>query len=312
MMLIDTHCHLDAPAFDADREDMVQAACKAGVSCIVVPSVSPHRFEVVRALAHRLPGVVYALGVHPWFVQSEKLVRVSPECAIGSTFERSPLSNDSNTDAPLSGQTDRLKEAIDALALALRLYRDDPRLVAVGEIGLDGGMPGLDAAAQDYLYTEQLKLAREFDLPVLCHVHRAQDQVLKALRRFGIRQGIAHAFNGSMQQAKAFLAQGLKLGFGGQLTYTRAQRVRRLAVELPLDAIVLETDAPDQPPMWCRTVPTEETSVPSLISPRNTPAEVAPIAQILADLRTIEIDQLALCTTANACAALPRLKHFLR
>ncbi len=322
-MLIDTHCHLDAPAFDADREALVQAARGVGVSCIVVPTVSPHRFEYVRALAHRLPGVVYALGVHPWFVQPEKLVRVSPECAIEGPFERSQGSNGSNADAPASWQTDRLKDAIDALALALRLYRDDPRLVAVGEIGLDGGMPGLDAAAQDYLYTEQLKLARDFDLPVLCHVHRAQDQVLKALRRFGIREGIAHAFNGSMQQAKAFLAQGLKLGFGGQPTYPRAQRVRRLVVELPLDAIVLETDAPDQPPMWCRTNPpqscashhtvlTEAASAPSLTAPRNTPAEVAPIAQTLADLRTIDIDQLALCTTANACAALPRLKHFLR
>lgn len=300
-MLIDTHCHLDAPIFDLDRKALVQEAQALGVACIVIPAVSPTRFEMVRAMAHGLPGVVYALGIHPWFLQPEQLARVSPECA----------------DVHQS-----LEAAVQALAVALHCYRDDPRLVAVGEIGLDAGVPGLDEAAQQYLYTAQLKLARDFDLPVLCHVHKAQDQVLKGLRRFGVKQGIAHAFNGSVQQAHAFLAQGFKLGFGGALTYSRAQRVRKLALELPLEAIVLETDAPDQPPAWCRASAaiqpmfddTDGTSGP-LCTPsqrsRNTPVEIIRIAHTLAELRAIDIQQLAAYTTANAYAALPRLKHTL-
>ncbi len=286
-MMIDTHCHLDAPAFDVDREELVHQARALGVGRMVIPAVSPNRFEIVRAMAHSLPGMGYALGVHPWFVQPGQLVRVDPACCAVLLQEHE--------------KKNTLEQAISTLASALERYRDDPCLVAVGEIGLDGGVAGLDEAAQHYLYAAQLKLARDFDLPVLCHVHKAQDQVLKGLRRFGVKQGIAHAFNGSVQQAQAFLAQGLKLGLGGQLTYSRAQRVRRLAVELPLEAIVLETDAPDQPPAWCSE------SRP----PRNTPVEIVRIAQTLADLRAIDIEELAVCTTANAYSALPRLQFAL-
>jgi TatD DNase family protein len=155
-------------------------------------------------------------------------------------------------------------------------------------------VPTLDDARQQFFYNEQLKLAREFDLPVICHVRKSQDKVLKGLRVHDIHRGIAHAFNGSFQQAEAFIAQGMRLGFGGNLTFERARQIRRLATELPLDAIVLETDAPDIAPSW-------------RYKQRNTPDQVAQIAKVLAQLRGIDENTLALGTTANAHAALPRL-----
>ncbi|MBV1777094.1 TatD family hydrolase [Burkholderiaceae bacterium DAT-1] len=158
---------------------------------------------------------------------------------------------------------------------------------AVGEIGLDLFATGLNAQSQLEWLTAQLKLASTFDLPVLLHVRKAQDQVLAQLRRFGIRRGIAHAFNGSPQQADAYIKQGLLLGFGGNLTYPRAQNIRRLAAALPLESIVLETDAPDMPPEWAR-------------QQRNEPAYLERIALQLAELRGESIETIAQVTTSNA------------
>ncbi len=257
-MWIDTHCHLDAAEFEADRQLVAHAALRAGVERIVIPAVTRSRFDAVQSLASQIAGGAYTLGIHPLFT----------------------------TDA----QVDDLK----ALRLAVQANLDDPRLVGIGEIGLDNFMAESDQERQQFFYAEQLKIARDFDLPVLCHVRRAQDQVLKGLRRFGIKRGIAHAFNGSFQQAEAFLTQGLKLGFGGMLTFTRSQQIRRLAIQLPLTAIVLETDAPDLPPAW-------------RYRERNAPTELPRIAQTLAELRGISCEELSLCTTANAHIALPRL-----
>ncbi|KVO77166.1 DNAase [Burkholderia ubonensis] len=257
-MWIDTHCHLDAAEFDADRDAVAQAARDAGVARIVIPSVGRDNFATVRELAHRTPGAVYALGIHPMYT---------------------PHAHD--------GDLDRLRMEIEASL-------DDPRFVAIGEIGLDYFVPGLDEDRQQFFYQGQLKLAREFDLPVLCHVRKSQDRVLAGLRRFGVRRGIAHAFNGSFQQADAYLAQGLHLGFGGNVTFTRALQIRRLATQLPIDALVVETDAPDIAPEWA-------------YQSRNTPAQVPRIGGVLAELRGIDAAELALCTSANARAALPRL-----
>ncbi|WP_207001106.1 TatD family hydrolase [Trinickia mobilis] len=257
-MWIDTHCHLDAPEFDADRDELVRAAQEAGVSRIVIPGVERSHFETVRELAQRVPGAVYALGIHPLY---------TPRAA----------------DADL----DVLRREIEA-SLA------DPRFVGIGEIGLDYFVPGLDDARQQFFYNEQLKLAREFDLPVICHVRKSQDQVLKGLRRHAVRRGIAHAFNGSFQQAHAFIEHGMHLGFGGNVTFERALQIRRLAEQLPLEAIVLETDAPDIPPAW-------------RYKERNTPDQIPRIGTVLAELRGIGEIELALGTMANARAALPRL-----
>ena len=267
-MWIDTHCHLDAPEFDADRAAVVARARAAGVSQMVLPAVGAFDFETVRTLAHQ-HGFAYALGIHPLYVMQ-------------------------------AGE-----QALTLLAELLERHRDDPRLVAVGEIGLDFFVPGLDAARQDFFYTAQLKLAQRFDLPVILHVRRSADLLLRGLRRSNVSGGIAHAFNGSHQQAQAFVALGFRLGFGGTLTYERSQQIRRLAAELPAEALVLETDAPDIPPHWLYK--TAEQRQAGAATGRNEPAELPRIAESLAALRGWTAEQTATLTFANACAALPRL-----
>jgi len=264
---IDTHCHLDAPEFDADREAVLARARQAGVAQLVLPAVAAPHFGAVRSLAHQ-HGLAYAVGVHPLYVDQ------SPD------------------------------GALQAVQQALAEGRNDPQLVAVGEIGLDFFVPGLDPVRQERFYLAQLSLAQAAGLPVILHVRRSADALLKALRRVPVVGGIAHAFNGSEQQAQAFLDLGFKLGFGGALTFDRALQIRRLAATLPLDAIVLETDAPDIPPHWLYK--TAEQRAAGERS-RNEPAELPRIAADLAALRGISVDELARATAANARAALPRL-----
>jgi TatD DNase family protein len=266
-MWTDTHCHLDAPEFDADRDSVVARARAAGVGQIVVPAVEVSNFETVRALAHRR-GFAYALGIHPIYVGR----------AQGADLQR-------------------LREA-------LAVHRGDPRLVAVGEIGLDHFVPGLDSERQLQYYAAQLELAREFDLPVILHVRRSADALLKHLRTIRVQGGIAHAFNGSEQQALAFVDLGFKLGFGGAMTFDRALQIRRLAQILPLEAIVLETDAPDIPPHWLyRTAGQRAAGETS----RNEPGELPRIAAALAELRGLSLQELAVATSLNARTALPGL-----
>jgi TatD DNase family protein len=192
-------------------------------------------------------------------------------------------------------------------------------LVAVGEIGLDYFVPELTTEAmrmrQEFFYLSQLRLARKHGLPVILHVRRSADQMLKGLRVVGREtggaawQGIAHAFNGSDQQAQAFIALGFKLGFGGALTFDRALQLRRLAATLPLEAIVMETDAPDMPPHWLyKTVEQRANGEPQ---GRNEPGELPRMGAELAALRGMTTDELAAATTQNARAALPKLHALL-
>ena len=267
MVWTDTHCHLDAPEFDADRAAVVARACAAGVQQIVLPAVEAANFDTVRELAHA-NDFAYALGIHPLCVDRAQDVDLT------------------------------------TLRTALQTHREDPRLVAVGEIGLDHFVPGLDRAQQEAFYVAQLKLARAFDLPVILHVRRSADTLLKHLRQQRVRGGIAHAFNGSQQQALAFLALGFKLGFGGTLTFERALQIRRLAQTLPLSAIVIETDAPDIPPAWIYRNAEQRRDGQTA---RNEPGELPRIAAELAALRGITLTELAEATHANARQALPKL-----
>lgn len=276
---IDTHCHLDAPEFAHDVAAVRERARARGVAHCVLPAVEAAHFERVRALAHEF-GDSYALGIHPLYVKQAE-----------------------------EGDLARLDAT-------LTQHRDNLRLVAVGEIGLDYFVPELCESPlrerQEFFYTEQLKLARKHGLPVILHVRRSADMLLKGLRAVGNGhqwQGIAHAFNGSLQQAQSFISLGLKLGFGGALTYERAQNLRRLATELPLDAIVLETDAPDMPPHWLYR--TAEQRAVGEAQGRNEPGELPRIAQVLAGLRGIDDEALAMAATRNACDALPRLQAVL-
>ncbi len=303
---IDTHCHLDAKEFETlahtgreqgainsdlmhDQSQLyeVNQRCCQLIQC-VIPAVHVANFETVRRLAHA-GGNSYALGIHPMYVK------------------------------------DADDEDLSRLNRALNQYRDDPRLVAVGEIGLDFFVPELRASPwlerQQHYYLEQLKLARKFDLPVLLHLRRSVDQVLKGLRdvvrtesgkqtdgaRVGSAwRGIAHAFNGSEQQARAFTELGLKLGFGGAFTFERALQLRRLACNLPLDAIVLETDAPDMPPRWLYKSAVQRAA--GELQGINSPAELPRIGLELATLRGISADEVAAVTSRNALTALPRLR----
>ena len=194
------------------------------------------------------------------------------------------------------------EDDLQTLALALQQHAEDSRLVAVGEIGLDGFVPGLDMARQQLFYKAQLKLAQQHSLPVVLHVRRSADLLLQGLRQTPVKGGIAHAFNGSLQQAQQFIAMGFKLGFGGALTFDRANQLRMLATQLPLDALVLETDAPDIPPHWLYV--TAEDRAQGLPQGRNTPDQIPRIAQALADLRGISLDEVQQATTANVQAVL--------
>jgi TatD DNase family protein len=251
--LIDTHCHLDAGEFTADRDAVYQRAQAAGVKTQIIPAVTRANFADVEAVCRRYPGCLPAWGMHPMYIHVH--------------------------------QASHLVE--------LRAQIEAWRPVAIGEIGLDLFAPGLDFSTQEHFFVEQLKIARDHDLPVLLHCRRANDQILKQLRRFKLGGGIAHAFSGSRQQADAYLKLGFKLGFGGAFTWTRATNLRALAKELPLDAIVLETDSPDIPPAW---LPPEQR--------RNEPGELARIAECLAEMRGESVSEVIRQTSSNARAVL--------
>ena len=262
MTLIDTHCHLDADVFDVDREQVLQQSHAAGVGMIVIPAVIPSNFTKVAALSKQYAQCCYALGIHPMFIDD-----VSP-----SDIARL---NASVTEA----------------------LTTDNQLVAIGEIGLDFFTTKQNRETQEYFFCEQLKVAQTHDLPVILHVRNAIDDVLKHLRQVKVKGGIAHAFNGSLQQAETFIKLGFKLGFGGAMTYPRALKIRALSKNLPLDAIVLETDAPDMPPAWLEK------------KERNTPESILKIAETLAALRRIPVSQIIEITQKNAEEVLPKIAH---
>lgn len=256
-MWIDSHCHLDAPEFSEDRAVIWQQAQAVGVNTILVPAIGLDNCEDVDACCARYSGCLPAYGIHPMYVDKART----------TDLER----------------------------LEARLKTHPP--VAVGEIGLDGYIPQAKRELQEFFFVEQLKLARKYQLPVILHVRQAIDPILKHLRRIQVPGGIAHAFNGSLQQAEVFIKLGFKLGFGGTLTYTGSHRIRGLAQSLALENMVLETDAPDIPPSW-------------LPRGRNTPDQLPRIGAILAELRNTTIEAVAAQTSANVAAAIPGLAHY--
>ncbi|MFW7341254.1 TatD family hydrolase [Pollutimonas sp. H1-120] len=266
-MLIDTHCHLDASEFQADRKAVIERAAGRGVSAIVIPAVALSNFDTVRDMAHSFKGGVYALGIHPICVPDAQ-------------------------EADLAELESRIQQSL-----------DDPLFVALGEIGLDFFLPRLKEPAmrekQERFYAAQLDLAERYGLPLLLHVRRSQDILLKHLRPRSRMGGIAHAFNGSFQQARQFIELGFALGFGGAMTFERALQIRRLATQLPMESLVLETDAPDIPPAWL--------GEPGAPAARNEPGEVARIADVLAELRGMAREDIVHASAANARRVLPRL-----
>lgn len=266
-MLLDTHCHLDASEFDNDRSEVLDRAIKAKVNGIIIPAVSIHNFDTVRSCAHSFSGGMYALGIHPICVPQAK------------------------------------ESDLNILEQHIVACLNDNRFVAIGEIGLDYFIPELKTPAmrtqQEFFYTAQLKLAQKYSLPVLLHVRRSQDIILKHLRKSKGVVGIAHAFNGSFQQAQHFIDQGFLLGAGGAMTFERALQIRRLVSDISLEHWVLETDAPDIPPAWLYA--SKETR------PRNEPAEVAQIAKHMAALKHTDRQTIISATYNNAKRVLTRI-----
>lgn len=249
LRLIDSHCHLDFAAFDKNREQELQHCAEQGVEAVVIPGVAAASWGALSDLCALHANLFPAYGLHPYFLDQH------------------------------------LDQHIDVLAQHLRANQ----AVAVGEFGLDYFLAELDPERQQTLFTAQLDIAKQLALPVILHVRKAHDQVLKELRRLQLPQaGVVHAFSGSEQQARQYIELGFKLGFGGAVTYERARKLRRLAVNLPLAAIVLETDAPDMAPAFA---PQGEPNRPSFLPG---------IARCMAELRGIGVDELAEQTRANA------------
>lgn len=259
-MWTDTHTHLDASDLQPDFDEVVQRARENNVTRFVILAVGPENFDKVRQLAHNLDGAVYGLGIHPLYV---------------------------------SGYSN---QALEELKKALKTHHQDPKLAGIGEIGLDGFIKNPDWNKQIHFYHSQLQLAKQFDLPVILHVRKAQDKILKGLRLFKPKSGIAHAFNGSHQQAEQFIENKMKLGFGGAMTFDRAKQIRRLAAQLPLTEIVLETDSPDMAPEWIN-------------KERNEPKHIPKIAEVLAELRQTTLEDIQQQTQLNAQQALPALQN---
>lgn len=246
-VLVDSHCHLDASAFDPDRAAVIERAQALGVRQQVVPAVTAASWPKLREVCQQAPGLYPAYGLHPMFLAEHQ-------------FGHLPL---------------------------LRGWIERERPCAIGECGLDFFVEGLDAGAQQTYFIGQLELAREFELPVIVHARRAVDAVIAAIRRIGGLRGVVHSFSGSPEQAAQLHRHGFLLGLGGPLTYERAQRLQRLVRGMPLEQLLLETDAPDQPDAGVR-------------GQRNEPARLETIARHVAALRGMELEALAQATTENA------------
>lgn len=246
-MLIDSHCHLDAPEFDHDREAVIARARAAGVVAQIVPAVAASGWQKLRALCAGHEGLFPAYGLHPMF---------------------------------LAGHRD---EDIDAL----RELLTTGNAFAVGECGLDFHVPGLDETRQRFFFDAQLKIARDFDLPAIVHARKAVDAVISALRGIGGLRGVVHSFSGSEQQAEQLWKLGFHIGVGGPVTYERARRLRRIVAAMPIEYLLLETDAPDQPDALHR-------------GERNEPARLSIVCGCIAELRHVAPETLAAATSENA------------
>jgi TatD DNase family protein len=261
-MLTDSHCHLDAPEFDGDRADVMRRARDAGVATQIVPAIHAAEWTRLREVCAQCPGTHAAYGLHPMYLSEHR---------------------------PEHLQT-------------LREWVDRERPVAIGECGLDYFVEDLDRDAQQTYFDAQLRLAREVELPVIVHARRAVDAVIASIRRINADgadraplRGVIHSYPGSREQARQLRELGFLLGIGGPVTYERAHRLRALVADMPIEQLLLETDAPDQPDAGIR-------------GRRNEPERLRTVLDTVAELRGESPDAIARRTSANA-AALFGLAH---
>ncbi|GAB1596249.1 TatD family hydrolase [Lysobacter claricitrinus] len=247
MMLVDSHSHIDVSEFDADRVEVIARARSAGVTRQIVPAIEAATWPALRDVCTQSDGLFPAYGLHPVYLDRH---------------------DDAHVDA-------------------LRHWIESERPVAIGECGLDYFIDGLDRDRQRSLFDAHLRLARDFDLPLVVHARHAVDDVISAVRRIGGLRGVVHSFSGSRQQAEMLWANGFLLGLGGPVTYERANRLRTLAATMPIDHLLLETDSPDQPGAAQR-------------GGRNEPARLLDVLETIASLRNQPPGDIAAATTANA------------
>lgn len=246
-MLVDTHCHLDAPEFDADREAVIARARAVGVTRQILPAVEAATWPKLREICRSHTGLFPAYGLHPMYLAAHRPAHL----------------------------------------LELRDWIKRERPVAVGECGLDFFVGDLDPREQIIYFEQQLRLARDFDLPVIVHARRAVDQVIASIRRFAPLRGVVHSFPGSREQAERLHALGFLVSLGGPVTYERANRLRTLVAGLPIEMLMLETDSPDQPDAGIR-------------GQRNEPARLSVILDVVARLRGETPGEVAAATSQNA------------
>ncbi|POT56070.1 metal-dependent hydrolase [Citrobacter amalonaticus] len=249
---IDTHCHFDFPPFTGDEADSLRRAAEAGVEKIIIPATEAAHFGRVLALAEQFPPLFAALGLHPIVIERH---------------QRDSL--------------ERLQQALEKGA---------GKVVAVGEIGLDLYRDDPQFERQESLFALQLNLAKRYDLPVILHSRRTHDKLAMHLKRQDLpRTGVVHGFSGSLQQAERFVQLGYKIGVGGTITYPRASKTRDVMAQLPLEALLLETDAPDMPLNGFQGQP-------------NRPEQAARVFSVLCELRPEPADVIAEALYRNTMA----------
>ena len=244
--LIDSHCHLDFPVFDNTRESLISECAQKGIKKFIVPGVTFATWMRLKNISNNFPSIYPAYGLHPYFINEHKLEHVDE----------------------------------------LKIFLQSNAAIAIGEIGLDYFLKDLDRQFQQTIFTAQLEVANELKLPVILHVRKAHDDVLLCLKQHKVVGGVVHAFNGSLQQAARYIDLGFKLGFGGALTFDRAKHLRKLILQLPLEAILLETDSPDMLPA-------------DYVDKFNTPLTILKVLQQVSDIRNETITDVAVKTTQN-------------
>lgn len=249
MNIIDTHCHIDLPVFDTDREVVLNTCEKLGIQQIIVPAIQASWWDSLLTITNKHKQLYPALGLHPVFIHQHQL-----------------------------DDLDKLESLVRANAS-----------VAIGEIGLDFYIKDTDKEKQILFFSRQLEIAEKYKLPVILHARKSHDDILNILKTKSIIGGSCHAFNGSLEQAKRYIDLGFKLGFGGTMTYPHSRKIHDLAKKLPLDSIILETDAPDMSGYQHK-------------GERNQPDFIIDALQALAEIKSIDQQIIAEQTTANALA----------
>ncbi len=245
-MLIDSHVHFDDTRFDKDRDAVYQRAKQAGVIAMIMPAITAESWPKTKQCSAQYENVFPAYGLHPYFIDQH--------------------------------QPEHLDQ--------LRLWINKEQPVAVGECGLDYFLSELDQEKQKIFFQAQLEIAKEFDLPLIIHARSAVEDVIHLIKKTGHNKGMIHSYNGSLQQAKQLIDLGYYLSFGGAVTYARAKKLRSLIKELPLDSLLIETDAPDQPDIVHK-------------DQRNEPGFITEVLATFVELRSESKEKIAQKTMLN-------------